>query len=199
MLPKVGDAVRTKGQLRKYGLLTILAAFSIGSALYAGKAAGRPAQVQPAAQAAQGAPEVTPYADLQRPYRIDHYTEVAENGPARGENIYYHKCWVCHNQYQEEAPHLTDFFKKTPFDETFVTTQIKDGSAGMPSFRTSLSDAAGRQDHRQPGHELRHNGALGLVEGGAVKPEELAARPERGPVHRDRQGVVPGDPAGRKA
>lgn len=141
MSRRVGDAVHTKGRLRKCGLLTVLVAFSLGSALYAGKPGGRPAQTQSAAKAAQSAPEVTPYAELQRPYRIDHYTEVAENGPARGENIYYHKCWVCHNQYQKEAPHLTEFFKSTPFDESFVTTQIKDGSAGMPSFRTSLSDA----------------------------------------------------------
>ena len=80
--------------------------------------------------------------DLQRSYRIDHYTEVAESGPERGENIYYHKCWVCHNQYQKYAPHLTDVFKDpTLLDDATVLGTIKDGNAGMPSFRTTLKDA----------------------------------------------------------
>src|SRR5689334_3083807 len=48
--------------------------------------------------------------DLQLSYRLDHYTEIADSGPARGENIYAHKCWVCHNKYQKEAPHLEGLF-----------------------------------------------------------------------------------------
>jgi streptogramin lyase/mono/diheme cytochrome c family protein len=89
----------------------------------------------------------TPGDDLQRSYRTDHYLEVAESGEGRGENIYWHKCWVCHNKYQQSAPQLEGLFKLPLLitgaavnDET-VTTQIKKGGPGMPSFRTTLSDS----------------------------------------------------------
>jgi streptogramin lyase/mono/diheme cytochrome c family protein len=85
--------------------------------------------------------------DLQLSYRIDHYTELANHGARRGENIYAHKCWVCHNKYQEEAPHLEGLFHLDALitgaavnDDT-VTNQIRNGGPGMPSFRTALSDA----------------------------------------------------------
>lgn len=85
--------------------------------------------------------------DLQLSYRIDHYTELADSGPARGENIYAHKCWVCHNKYQKEAPHLEGLFHLealvtgVPVNDETVTTQIRNGGPGMPSFHTTLTDA----------------------------------------------------------
>jgi streptogramin lyase/mono/diheme cytochrome c family protein len=85
--------------------------------------------------------------DLQLSYRLDHYTELAERGPLRGENIYAHKCWVCHNKYQVEAPHLEGLFHfdalitGAPVNDDTVTTQIRNGGPGMPSFHTTLSDA----------------------------------------------------------
>jgi virginiamycin B lyase len=85
--------------------------------------------------------------DLQLSYRIDHYTELAESGPARGENIYAHKCWVCHNKYQKEAPHLKGLFQfdamvtGVPVTDDNVTMQIRNGGPGMPSFHTTLTDA----------------------------------------------------------
>jgi cytochrome c5 len=51
---------------------------------------------------------------------------VAESGTARGENIYVHKCWVCHNQYQGSAPRLTEFFQGGGMDEQGLTIQIRD-------------------------------------------------------------------------
>src|SRR5690242_10397990 len=50
--------------------------------------------------------------DLQRSYRTDHYLEVAESGADRGENIYWHKCWACHNKYQQAAPTLEGLFQQ---------------------------------------------------------------------------------------
>ena len=78
---------------------------------------------------------------LQRSYLIDHYEEVADSGPERGENIYFHKCWVCHNQYYKPAPHLTAVMQSGGPDESTLTNTIRDGNAGMPSFKTTLSDA----------------------------------------------------------
>ena len=85
--------------------------------------------------------------DLQRSYRTDHYLEVAESGVDRGENIYWHKCWACHNKYQQAAPTLEGLFKQAalitgvPVNEENVAAHIKKGGPGMPSFRTTLSDS----------------------------------------------------------
>ncbi|HWF38952.1 MAG TPA: carboxypeptidase regulatory-like domain-containing protein [Candidatus Acidoferrales bacterium] len=79
--------------------------------------------------------------ELQRSYLIDHYEEVAESGPERGENIYFHKCWVCHNQYYKAAPHLTAVMQAGGPDEDTLTNTIRDGNSGMPSFKTTLSDS----------------------------------------------------------
>src|SRR5579863_7912176 len=85
--------------------------------------------------------------DLQRSYRTDHYLEVAESGADRGENIYWHKCWACHNKYQQAAPQLEGLFKQAalitgiPVTEENVAAHIKKGGPGMPSFGTTLTDA----------------------------------------------------------
>ena len=85
--------------------------------------------------------------DLQRSRRLDTYTILADSGAARGENIYFYKCWMCHNQYTKSAPLLKDLFQREnltsgdPVNDDNVTAKIKEGGAGMPSFRTSLSDA----------------------------------------------------------
>lgn len=85
--------------------------------------------------------------DLQRSYRTDKYLEVAESGADRGENIYWHKCWACHNKYQQAAPTLEGLFQQpalitgVPVNEENVAAHIKKGGPGMPSFRTTLSDS----------------------------------------------------------
>jgi cytochrome c5 len=85
--------------------------------------------------------------DLQRSYRTDKYLEVAESGAGRGENIYWHKCWACHNQYQQAAPTLEGLFKRSALitgvsvTEENVAAHIKKGGPGMPSFGTTLSNA----------------------------------------------------------
>ena len=89
----------------------------------------------------------TPRDELQRSYRIDHYLELADSGAARGENIYWHKCWACHNKYQQAAPQLEGLFQKSTLmtgvavNEENVAAHIKKGGPGMPSFRTTLTDA----------------------------------------------------------
>src|ERR1700686_457697 len=85
--------------------------------------------------------------DLQRSRRLDTYTILADSGPSRGEDICFYKCWMCHNQYTKGAPLLKDLFQREsltsgdPVNDDNVTAKIKEGGAGMPAFRTSLSDA----------------------------------------------------------
>ena len=89
---------------------------------------------------------IGPVDDLQRSYQMDRYTELAKSGPARGENIYFYKCFVCHNHYAKGGPALENLFRHPHLnsgdsvnDQT-VTAQIKKGSSGMPGFGYSLSD-----------------------------------------------------------
>src|ERR1700686_5415614 len=89
----------------------------------------------------------TSHDDLQRSYRTDKYLEVAESGADRGQNIYWQKCWACHNKYQQAAPTLEGLFQQpalitgVPVNEENVAAHIKKGGPGMPSFRTTLSDS----------------------------------------------------------
>ena len=69
---------------------------------------------------------------------------MAASGPLRGENIYFYKCWMCHNKYAKGGPYLKDLFQQEnlvngePVSEESVTQFIKEGAAGMPSFKTTL-------------------------------------------------------------
>jgi len=128
--------------MRNYRILGVLLAFVM--AVYASGPMGRPA----AAQTSQVAPAAnTPVDDLQWSYRIDRYKLAGDSGAARGEIIYYYKCWMCHNQYTRGAPYLKDLYKHAtlesgkPVDDDTVSAQIKNGGPGMPSFRTSLTDS----------------------------------------------------------
>ncbi len=130
---------------RRAGLLGTtfnVAILSIAVFMASSATAGRPAE---------GAGDTTVPAanhdDLQRSYRTDKYLEVAESGAERGENIYWHKCWACHNQYQQAAPTLEGLFKRTALitgvsvSEENVAAHIKKGGPGMPSFGTTLSNS----------------------------------------------------------
>ena len=85
--------------------------------------------------------------DLQRSLRLDTYRVVADSGAGRGENIYFFKCWMCHNQYAKSAPLLKDLYQRKNLvggalvsDDT-VTAKIKEGGPFMPAFKFSPDDA----------------------------------------------------------
>src|SRR3954447_22081114 len=97
--------------------------------------------------AAQAADKEIAVDDLQRSLRLDTYKVVAESGAGRGENIYFYKCWMCHNQYTKSAPLLKDLYQHKTLiggasvnDDT-VAAKIKDGGPSMPALKFSLSDA----------------------------------------------------------
>jgi streptogramin lyase/mono/diheme cytochrome c family protein len=88
----------------------------------------------------------SPY-ELQRTYRMDRYTELADHGPARGETLYFYKCFVCHNHYARGGPSLADLFDHARsagdgvVDDRTVIAVIRNGSAAMPGFRYDLNGA----------------------------------------------------------
>jgi streptogramin lyase/mono/diheme cytochrome c family protein len=70
----------------------------------------------------------------------------AARGPQRGEEIYYYKCWFCHNQYAKTGPPLKDIFKRgmlqsgIPVSDETVTEKIRQGGAIMPAYRHTLTN-----------------------------------------------------------
>ena len=88
---------------------------------------------------------------LERSVAIYNFKTTAESGPLRGEEIYYYKCWICHNQYTIKAGTgavpLKDLFKRDrlastgqPVNNETVTEKIKNGSQRMPAYKYILGD-----------------------------------------------------------
>src|SRR5437870_3082967 len=78
-----------------------------------------------------------PKGNLQRSTEILYFKRLADSGPERGQEIYFFKCWVCHNSYTRAAgspaPTLKDLYKRPmllsgkPMNDESVTDQIKNG------------------------------------------------------------------------
>jgi mono/diheme cytochrome c family protein len=108
--------------------------------------------LDPAARAqntSQGSPEKPAAKDeYQRSTDIYSYRTTAKSGSQRGEELYYYKCWMCHNQFTKGGPQLKDLLKRPTFSnsddpvtEQTVADKIRNGGPGMPSFGTTLKPA----------------------------------------------------------
>ncbi len=103
------------------------------------------------AQTASPTPGAAPFpAPLYDPSLRDlnyyRYTRVAASGAERGRELYYFKCWQCHNEFQTTAPQLKGLYQNgtlisgAPVNDFTLSERIKNGGEGMPSFRFELSD-----------------------------------------------------------
>ncbi|MBI4460994.1 MAG: cytochrome c, partial [Acidobacteria bacterium] len=88
--------------------------------------------------------------ELQRSVAIYNYKTTAPSGPLRGEEIYYIKCWMCHNKYTIKAgtpaARLQGLYQRPkllsgkPVTDEAVAEKIKRGGPAMPAYRYVLSD-----------------------------------------------------------
>ena len=130
-------------------LVVILMTFAGGLVLSIGGLIGWAAEGRavPDDSSAKSGKDIPVTDDLQRSIKLDTYKLDADSGAARGENIYFYKCWMCHNKYTQSAPYLKDLYKRPnlmlgkPVNDETVTEQIKAGGPGMPAFGTTLSDS----------------------------------------------------------
>src|SRR5947209_688017 len=121
----------------------LLAAF-----LLAGLASTASAQQQARQQPARGEP-APPAKDYdQRALEIYEFRKAAQSGPGRGEEIYFYKCWMCHNELaQGGAPKLVGLFQRPmlvsgdPVNDETVKNKILNGSANMPAYKHVLNEA----------------------------------------------------------
>ncbi len=103
------------------------------------------AALQREAQAPAPEPAFTdPY---QRSVAIYNFRKAADHGPDRGREIFYYKCWFCHNEFAEGAPPLKGVFKRSkllsgrPTTEDGIKDEIRNGGPGMAAYKYVLNDA----------------------------------------------------------
>jgi virginiamycin B lyase len=126
--------------------ISILAAAA--AALVGTLAAGAVAQQQARQPGAQAQPAEPTKDYWQRALEVFEFRKASQSGPARGQEIYYYKCWMCHNELaQGGAPKLVGLFKRgtltsgDPVNDDTVKNQIRNGSANMPAYKYVLTDA----------------------------------------------------------
>ena len=126
---------------------SILAVAAIGRATLSA-VTGACAQQQARQPAVQAQPAEPAKDYNQRALEIYEFRKAAQSGPHRGQEIYYYKCWMCHNELAEGgAPKLVGLFKRAnlvtgdPVSDDAVLSQIRNGSANMPAYKYVLNDA----------------------------------------------------------
>ena len=114
----------------------------------AGLASTASAQQQARPGPARGEPAAPAKDYDQRALEIYEFRKAAQSGPSRGEEIYFYKCWMCHNELaQGGAPKLVGLFQRPtlvtgdPVNDDNVKRQILNGSANMPAYRHVLNEA----------------------------------------------------------
>jgi len=80
-----------------------------------------------------------------RASQIWHFQRLGSRGWQRGQEIYYMRCWICHNEYTViaepgAAPSLRDLFRRSrllngqPTTDGNVKAFVRKGSFRMPSY-----------------------------------------------------------------
>jgi len=106
------------------------------------------AGAQQASAPGGGTPSSAPIRDpYQRSLETYEFKKAAASGPERGREIFYYKCWFCHNEYTKNAPQLTGLFQREtllsglPVTNDTVKDRIRNGGAGMAAYKYTLSEA----------------------------------------------------------
>jgi mono/diheme cytochrome c family protein len=83
----------------------------------------------------------------QRSLAIYEFKKAAQSGPDRGREIFYYKCWFCHNEFAKGAPALKGVFQRDkllsgrPTTEDGIKDEIRNGGAGMAAYKYTLNEA----------------------------------------------------------
>ena len=129
----------------------------IGLALAAGVWIGQRSPGQLPQQTEATPPPTTPKADIpvlqrdayQRSLKIYEFRKAADSGADRGREIFYYKCWFCHNEFAgpQSAPALVGVYQRKqllsgrPTTDDGIKDEIRNGGAGMAAYKYTLTDA----------------------------------------------------------
>jgi cytochrome c5 len=82
----------------------------------------------------------------QRSLESYEFRKAAHSGPERGREIFYYKCWFCHNEFTKNAPQLTGLYQRgtllsgLPVNDDNVKDRIRNGGNGMAAYKYTLSE-----------------------------------------------------------
>jgi len=82
----------------------------------------------------------------QRSLEIFEFRKAARSGVERGQEIFYYKCWFCHNEFVQDVPHIAGLYKKAtmlsgePVNDANVKEKIRNGGPGMAAYKYVLKD-----------------------------------------------------------
>ncbi len=138
-------------RLAKLGLAGTALAVVVALAVFIGR---RPPAEQANAPAVEPPKEVLapppqpPFGDpYQRSVLIYNFRKAADHGTDRGREIFYYKCWFCHNEFAQGAPPLKGVFQRKkllsgrPANEDGIKDEIRNGGPGMAAYKYVLNDA----------------------------------------------------------
>jgi len=102
----------------------------------------------PAVKQTQAPATEAAFADpYQRSVAIYNFRKAADHGPDRGREIFYYKCWFCHNEFAQGAPPLKGVFQRKqllsgrPTTADGIKDEIRNGGPGMAAYKYVLNDA----------------------------------------------------------
>src|SRR5215470_5065768 len=85
----------------------------LAAIMLAGLASTASAQQQTRQQPTRAEPAPPAKDYNQRALEIYEFRKAAQSGPERGKEIYFYKCWMCHNEFaQGGAPKLVGLYKR---------------------------------------------------------------------------------------
>jgi len=89
----------------------------------------------------------TPKDYNQRSLEIFEFRKAARSGVERGQEIFYYKCWFCHNEFVTDVPHIKGLYQRPalfsgePVNDETVKQRIRNGGPGMAAYKYTLSEA----------------------------------------------------------
>jgi mono/diheme cytochrome c family protein len=124
------------GAARRVAVVTAAVMLLAAAASAQDAASPRPAE--------PGAAARDPY---QRSLQVYEFSKAAPSGPDRGQEIFYYKCWFCHNEFTKDIPKLTGLYQHAalisgePVNDDTIKAKIRNGGPGMAAYRYALSEA----------------------------------------------------------
>src|SRR5262249_2231908 len=86
----------------------------------------------------------TPKDYNQRSLEIFEFRKAARSGVERGQEIFYYKCWFCHNEFVTDVPHIAGLYKKAtmlsgePVNDANVKEKIRNGGPRNAAYKDRL-------------------------------------------------------------
>jgi len=82
----------------------------------------------------------------QRSLEIYEFRKAAKSGPERGQEIYYFKCWFCHNAFTKDIPKFNGIYQRPalvtggPVNDESIKNLIRNGTPNMPAYKYTLNE-----------------------------------------------------------